>query len=218
MKALMKPLMLCASILLLQGCEITSFFSQPEIVCYRDNGNYETCTNEDVLSAQSQQQMSSYVNAKNTDPSLFKNSVDFQMLAEYVEQMALDIGNDLHNMQFVEPIAVTSFVDLDSDLKTTNKLGIQLAEYFINELQNVGLPVYDIKVSGNVQVSNMGDFAFSRDFNDLQNKQDITYILAGTMVKNDKGIVINSRVIGLIDNRVIASATKLIPNIMLAKI
>ena len=51
-----------------------------------------------------------------------------------------------------EPIAVASFVDLDT-LKDTNWMGQQIEESFIYELNRRGEVVVDFKTTGNIQVS-----------------------------------------------------------------
>lgn len=50
----------------------------------------------------------------------------------------------IENMNYINsntPIAITSFVNLDDNLQTTNIFGNHLAESFITELQEFGLSV-----------------------------------------------------------------------------
>jgi hypothetical protein len=61
-----------------------------------------------------------------------------------------------------EPIAVASFVDLDT-LKDTNWIGQQIEESFIYELNRRGEVVVDFKTTGNIQVTPQGDFVMSRN-------------------------------------------------------
>lgn len=65
-----------------------------------------------------------------------------------------------------EPIAVASFVDLDT-LKDTNWMGQQIEESFIYELNRRGEVVVDFKTTGNIQVTPQGDFVMSRNYKDL---------------------------------------------------
>lgn len=149
------------------------------------------------------------------DSSLFYTSLHFNLLNDYVEQMALDIRQDLEGVKLAFPIAVASFVHLDSELSNTNIIGNQIAEYFITELRDMGLAVNDHKVTGNLQVTAKGDFAFSRNVRQLKKNQNVGYVLTGTMTKQMNGILINARVVGLTSNMVVASSTKLIPNAVL---
>ncbi|GLX77670.1 hypothetical protein tinsulaeT_10100 [Thalassotalea insulae] len=109
------------------------------------------------------------------------------------------------------PIAVTSFVDL-KDLESTNWLGNQLSENFIHELQRHGLIVVDFKTTGHIRVTKDGDYVFTRDWKELPERQIIDYVVTGTMTKQDDGIMVNARMIGMQSRVVVASAQSFIPN------
>jgi TolB-like protein len=109
------------------------------------------------------------------------------------------------------PVAVASFVDL-KDLETTTWLGNQLAESFVHELQRHGLVVIDYKTTGSIRVTKQGDYVFSRDWQELPERQIIDYVVSGTMVTQDEGILINARMIGIQSKVVVATAQSFIPN------
>jgi TolB-like protein len=125
------------------------------------------------------------------------------------------IMHDLvENMQYVDhrtPIAVTSFVFLDSDYNMSGLLGNQIAESFIHEVHKFGIPVVDYKTSDYIRVTRTGDYVFSRDFLDLNTDVPIKYILGGTLVKHRGGYLVNARVIGIDTKAVVASAQAFIP-------
>jgi TolB-like protein len=148
-------------------------------------------------------------------PSLFSTDLHFNRLGEYTEQMAADLKNDVRGMLVNQPIVVASFVHLDSSLQNTDTLGIQLAESFINELQQIGLPVADHKLMGVLDVNVKGDFAFSRNMAQFYNNVNIGYVLTGTMLRNSRGLVINARLINFKTNAVMASTSKFLPNIVI---
>jgi TolB-like protein len=108
------------------------------------------------------------------------------------------------------PVAVTSFVDL-KDLETTNWLGNQLAESFVHELQRHGLVVIDYKTTGHIRVTKEGDYVFSRDWKELPERQIIDYVVSGTMVEQENGILVNARMIGIQSKVVVATAQSFIP-------
>lgn len=149
-----------------------------------------------------------------SESTLFNVNLHFNRLSEYTEQMAADLQNDVRGMQVEQTIVVASFVHLDSTLQTTDALGIQLAESFINDLQQIGLPVADHKLMGVLNVNEKGDFAFSRDTGQFYNEVNIGYVLTGTMQKKSKGLVVNARLINYTTNKVIASASKFLPNVV----
>ncbi len=108
------------------------------------------------------------------------------------------------------PVAVVSFVDLNS-LESTNWLGNQLAESFIHELQHHGLIVVDFKTTGNIRVTPEGDFVFSRDWKELPERQIIDYVVTGTMIEQQGGVLVNARMIGMQSRVVVATAQSFIP-------
>ena len=108
------------------------------------------------------------------------------------------------------PVAVASFVDL-KDLETTNWLGNQLAESFVHELQRHGLVIIDYKTTGHIRVTKKGDYVFSRDWQELPERQIIDYVVSGTMVEQENGILVNARMIGIQSKVVVATAQSFIP-------
>lgn len=109
------------------------------------------------------------------------------------------------------PVAVASFVDL-KDLETTNWLGNQLAESFVHELQRHGLVVIDFKTTGHIRVTKTGDYVFSRDWQELPERQIIDYVVSGTMVEQENGILVNARMIGIQSKVIVATAQSFIPS------
>ncbi|MFQ3209588.1 MAG: TolB-like protein [Colwellia sp.] len=109
------------------------------------------------------------------------------------------------------PVAVASFVDL-KNLESTNWLGNQLAESFVHELQRHGLVVIDYKTTGHIRVTKTGDFVFSRDWQELPERQIIDYVVSGTMVEQQDGILVNARMIGIQSKVVVATAQSFIPS------
>lgn len=114
------------------------------------------------------------------------------------------------------PVAVTSFVNL-KDLESTNWLGNQIAENFMHELQRHGLVVIDFKATGHIRVTKEGDYVFSRDWKELPERQIIDYVVAGTMMEQEDGIIINARMIGIQSHVVVATAQSFIPKWVLGE-
>ena len=108
------------------------------------------------------------------------------------------------------PVAVASFVNL-KDLESTNWLGNQLAESFVHELQRHGLVVIDFKTTGHIRGTAEGDYVFSRDWQELPERQIIDYVVSGTMVEQENGILVNARMIGIQSKVIVATAQSFIP-------
>lgn len=108
------------------------------------------------------------------------------------------------------PVAVASFVNL-KDLESTNWLGNQIAENFVHELQRHGLVVIDYKTTGHIRVTKEGDYVFSRDWKELPERQIIDYVVTGTMMEQENGILVNARMIGIQSRVVVATAQSFVP-------
>lgn len=146
------------------------------------------------------------------EPNTYRPRYTHKLLSDYTEKMAMKL---VENMKYVSdrtPIAVTSFVNLDNNLQTTNVLGNQLAENFMSELQEFGLSVVDVNHTGTVLVTSSGDFSFSRDGNELGQYPDIDYVLSGTLTYNNRGVIINARLIGVDTKVVVATSRGFIPH------
>jgi len=109
------------------------------------------------------------------------------------------------------PVAVASFVDL-SDLESTHWLGNQLSESVIYELQHHGLKVVDFKTTGYIRVTPKGDFVQTRNWQQLPSRQIIDYVVTGTMTKQDGGVLVNTRIVGMKSNIVVATAQAFVPD------
>ncbi len=141
-------------------------------------------------------------------------------LANYVEQMALDLVDTLEFESDTDTninIAVTTLVDLDSSLTKSNQLGNQISETLIHQLQKFGYGVVDFKTTQTIDVNSRGDFAFSRDIEKLSEEQMASHVLAGTLIYRNDAVVVNTRVINAHTKKIVASSRKLIPIYVLNK-
>jgi len=133
-------------------------------------------------------------------------------ISHYVKVLMQDLINNLRHFDSSTPMAVVSFVMLDSDYNKSNLLGIQIAESLIHEVHNFGIPVIDFKTTGYVRVTSQGDFAFSKSHKDLSPELATHHVIGGTMSKHKDGYFINARIVNLQSKVVIASAQSLIPH------
>lgn len=134
-----------------------------------------------------------------------KHTMDF-----FVESMTEDLILSNTSITARTPIAITSFVDLQN-MDSTNWLGNSISEGFIHQFQERGFKVVDFKTTGDIQVTQQGDFAFSRNWKDLAKEQDIQYVLTGTMLRQEGGVLFNARVVGMQSRIVVATAQGFLP-------
>lgn len=129
----------------------------------------------------------------------------------YVRAMMQDMASNLRYVDSTAPVAVASFVFLDEPYDKASLLGNQIAESFIHEIRKFDISVLDYKTMDYIMVTPEGDFAQSRDFEELSNVTQISYIVTGTLVKHQRGYLVNARMISLKSKVVVASAQRLIP-------
>lgn len=137
--------------------------------------------------------------------------VPMKTINHYVRSLMNDLINNMHYVDKKTPLGVSSFVFLDSDLNKTNLLGKQIAESFMHEIHQTGIPVIDFKATNYIRITESGDFSFSRDYMELQEVLPLKYVLSGTLVKHQDGILVNARIIGLQSKAVVASAQGFLP-------
>lgn len=134
-----------------------------------------------------------------------RHTLDF-----FIESLTDELLVSNTSVSALTPVAITSFVDLQH-LDATNWLGNSVAEGFIYQLQRRGFKIVDYKTTGSIQITHQGDFALSRDWKELSEKQEVQYVLTGTMLRQDGGVLINARVIGIQTRIVVASAQGFLP-------
>ena len=125
---------------------------------------------------------------------------------------AIDAANGKGSVRnpSIPKVAVTSFVDTDT-YENAGYLGRSMAEMFVHELDRRGIQVFDYKLTGSISITKDGEFVFSRNWKKLARQAMVKHILAGTLTRNDKGIVLNARVINMMNQTVVGSATGFIP-------
>ena len=137
------------------------------------------------------------------------------ILTEIVSKMADQLLYNFPRQYYNESIALTSMVNLN-DLKATNWLGQTISEQFIHELHIRKLNVIDFKLTGNIQLTEQGEFALTRDWKRLNKNVEVHRILTGTMSRNEEGTIINVRIVNVDSNRVESTSSAFIPHSMFA--
>jgi TolB-like protein len=150
-------------------------------------------------------------NAEINKVNAFEDKVIANNINFYMRGLMQDLISNLQYVNNTTPIAVTSFVLLDSNLQQTNLLGNQITESLMHEIHKAGIPVLDFKVTDSLRITQQGDFISSRDFNDLSTNIPIQYIVKGNLVKHQGGYLVNARVVGISSKAVVASAQSFIP-------
>ncbi|QUI70362.1 FlgO family outer membrane protein [Pseudoalteromonas sp. M8] len=193
-----KVLSLVLPLSLMVGCAQSNFFAV-------DNAQAEPVRNGFEKSSMYQ-----------SNPNGMKQFTVSQQMAgknvtHYVQSIMQDMVANLKHVNEKTPVAVTSFVFLDKEFDKGSLLGNQLAESFIHELHAFGIPVVDFKTTDYIRVTPEGDFIFSRDFLELSDDHPFLYVLGGTLVNHQGGVMVNARVVGLRSKSVVGSAQGFLP-------
>lgn len=113
-------------------------------------------------------------------------------------------------------VAIATPVDVSS-LEQTDWLGRELAEQFVNALHKRGFPVYEYKLKGWLEVTKEGDYIYSRNWQKLASKANVSRVLSGTLSRNDTGVMLYARLVNLKTQVVEGSSELFIPYEVLPK-
>lgn len=147
-------------------------------------------------------------------PGMEISKVASQMADTLVQTLQNDLQDDAKrnhtSFENFPVIGVTSFVDTDT-YENAGHLGRSLGEFFIHELDRRGIPVAEFKTTGSIQISEDGEDIFSRNYKKLKGQAKFRHLLAGTITRNDKGVVLVGRIIDMQNSQVRGSATGFVP-------
>jgi TolB-like protein len=151
--------------------------------------------------------------SRNAVPNIVSQraNVSRKNINHYVRGIMQDLVENLQYVNAKTPLAVSSFVYLDDDYGQATLLGNQLSESFMHELHKFGVSVVDFKTTDYMRVTPQGDFVFSRDYLELNETQNFQYVLAGTLVNHQGGVLVNARIVGINSKAVVGSAQGFIP-------
>jgi len=126
-----------------------------------------------------------------------------------INHMSQQIVNELvrqnDELRANQPLLVATPVLLD-DLKRTNAIGLQLQQGFISALHDNQFSLVDINIGDNIRVTPEGDFLLTRDWKQLPTGIAVEHVLVSTMSLNTLGVVVNSRIVNVTNNRVVSAS------------
>jgi TolB-like protein len=186
----------------LAGCS-SSFFADNSNLCIGDNGVYQRCSG------------SSGFGNNGANYTGNQRILVHELLPEYVEQLAMRLVDNMQAIDVQGTVAITSIVSFDSNLRQGDLLGNQLSELLYSELQQLDVSLADYNVRDYIEPTSTGVFSLSREYNEYDDLP-FEYILTGTWLKAKKGIMVNARIVGLYNKKVIATGSTLIPNFILS--
>ena len=125
------------------------------------------------------------------------NHLSEQIVSELVEHND-ELGSD-------QPLLVATPVLLES-FNQTNAVGLQLQQGLIAALHARQFNLVDINVGDNIRVTPQGDVLLTRDWQQLPSGIAVEHVLVSTMSINTRGLVVNSRIENITNNRVVSAS------------
>ncbi|MCJ8294157.1 MAG: FlgO family outer membrane protein [Colwellia sp.] len=167
---------------------------------------------------QQQQELSQTHKSNNNVDKGFTPQYHHKLLTDYVEQLAMKLTDSIQSPSHLTPIAIASFVSFNESLHQAGPAGNQIAELLYAELQSFGLVMLDYKTSEFINITRSGDFVFDRnEYYDYYGGENLDYVLSGTLITVERGLLVNARIISTRDKHVVAAAKLLIPNFALPR-
>uniref|UniRef100_A0A486XWH3 Flagellar protein FlgO n=1 Tax=Rheinheimera sp. BAL341 TaxID=1708203 RepID=A0A486XWH3_9GAMM len=142
---------------------------------------------------------------------IVQSPADKITIQHFVRGMMQEMVMAMQDVNEQTPVAVASFLYLDTDYNTGNMLGNQVAESFMHELHNFGVKVLDYKLTDYIRVTETGDLVHSRNYEELGGTLAARYAVGGTLTKHKDGVMINARMVEFESKVVVASAQSLVP-------
>lgn len=207
------------AILLLGGCTIAP--TDNARLCLDEDGEFNPCPVTEFVKAR-KGHVSANINGA-VDPEYVVDNqfqryiprVDNKKLAHYVEQLAMELVDSEHKEQLVGDIAIATFVKFDNNLRQASPLGNQIAELFFHEMQQFGFEIVDLKSNQFIDSTKQGDFTYSRNKKRFLAEGNFKHVLSGTLIYQSRGVLVNTRITNVENNRVMASASGFIPKFVI---
>lgn len=140
--------------------------------------------------------------------NLFEPGTNFQTINEYTEQMVHVLFQKISQKNIEKSIAVPPFISIPAIQNGNQELNVSVAEAFIVEMQNIGLPVAEFILTNSSANENSDFLSYIEE---IAGSQHFGYVLKGTMRERKHGIMVHAKIINVETKKVIASTSKVLP-------
>ncbi|WP_065978394.1 FlgO family outer membrane protein [Pseudoalteromonas lipolytica] len=147
------------------------------------------------------------------------------VMAPYtVHQYVADLSSQLSRIQGAfksnARIAVTSFYladALDSGLAEGQGAGLsqQIQESLMTQFAQLGYHTIEYRLENNLNLQSSADSMLSRNTKNLRQRQNIDFMITGTLTRQQHAYIVNARLVDAADQRIVSAASTEIPiNVM----
>ncbi|WP_394191861.1 FlgO family outer membrane protein [Pseudoalteromonas atlantica] len=157
---------------------------------------------------------------KKTDSKVEKATMASFTVDQYVRDLSTQLSHKNGSFKSSSRIAITSFFLADA-LETGlaqgqgHGLSQQIQESLITQLTQLGYNIIEYRLENNLNLSASADSMLSRDIAKLNQRQNIDYVITGTLTRQQHAYIINARMVNAQNNVITAAASTEIPiNVM----
>lgn len=139
---------------------------------------------------------------------------------EYISNLSVQLSNITGIRKNNARIAVTSFLDaqnLKSGLASQQASGLsqQIQESLLTQFTQLGYHTIEHRLDKHITLNDHAESILSRDMDTLRVRQNIDFIVTGTLTRQQHAYIVNARLINMQDSRIVSAATAEIPiNVM----
>lgn len=161
------------------------------------------------------------LNAQNKNEELGMLDINFsdelqtfhthKRISNYTSKLAFELFKSLRGKKLDSPIAVSSFIDFDSDSQNSSTLGQLISENLLGQLHKQNIAVVDIHLMDALHINEKGTFAFNQEMEGYFYSESVKYVLAGFITQHAHGVAVNARIIQFNNQQILATASTLIP-------
>ncbi|MGS0534910.1 FlgO family outer membrane protein [Pseudoalteromonas sp. SaAl2] len=139
---------------------------------------------------------------------------------QYVSDLSTQLSHIKGPFKSSARIAVTSFYladSLETGLAQGQGAGLsqQIQESLITQLTQLGYNIIEYRLENTINLSASADSMLSRDISKLRQRQNIDYVITGTLTRQQHAYIVNARMVNTQDNVITSAANTEIPiNVM----
>ncbi|MDP2634856.1 MAG: FlgO family outer membrane protein [Pseudoalteromonas sp.] len=157
---------------------------------------------------------------KKTNTQVEKATMASFTVDQYVRDLSTQLSHKNGSFKSSSRIAITSFFLADA-LETGlaqgqgHGLSQQIQESLITQLTQLGYNIIEYRLENNLNLSASADSMLSRDIAKLNQRQNIDYVITGTLTRQQHAYIINARMVNAQSNVITSAASTEIPiNVM----
>ena len=139
---------------------------------------------------------------------------------QYVGDLSTQLSHVQGPFKSSARIAVTSFYlasALDSELAQGQGAGLsqQIQESLLTQFTQLGYNTIEYRLENHLNLAGNADGMLSRDISKLRQRQNIDFVITGTLTRQQHAYIVNARMVNTQDSRVVSAASTEIPiNVM----